>query len=68
MLADQAAALAVTKNAMSRSVKKLALDEEYFCLVYEAARLIAGFDGKIDVPEDDVLKRLVSAGKAKGWI
>ena len=37
MLPDQAAALSVTKNALTRSVKALGGEESYFRLVYDAA-------------------------------
>ncbi|XIA63093.1 hypothetical protein ACFIOY_27955 [Bradyrhizobium sp. TZ2] len=58
MLADQAAALSVTKNALARSVKVLGGEESYFRLVYDAAMIIAHFDRSVDDAEADVIQRL----------
>lgn len=68
MLAEQAAALSVTKTAMTRSVNRLAKDEAYFRLVYDAANTIAGFDGSTDKGEAEVLDRLKRAGEQNGWL
>jgi hypothetical protein len=67
MLADQAAALSVTKNALTRSVKALGGDESYFRLVYDAAMIIANFDKSVDEAEADVIQRLEEIRSAKGW-
>lgn len=68
MLGEQAAALSVSKAAMTRSVNVLAKDEAYFRLVYDAARHIAEIDGDTDPKESEVFDRLTKAGKANGWL
>lgn len=67
MLAEQAAALCVTKNALTRSVKALEDEESYFRLVYDAAMSIAHFDRSVDDAEADVIQRLEKVRSAKGW-
>ncbi len=67
MLADQAAALSVTKNALTRSVKALGDDESYFRLVYDAAMIIAHIDKSVDDAETEVIQRLEKVRRAKGW-
>jgi tellurite resistance protein len=68
MLAEQAAALSVTKNALTRSVKALEDDQSYFRLVYDAAMTIAHFDGSVDAAEETVIQRLEKVRNAKGWL
>lgn len=67
MLAEQAAALSVTKNSLTRSVKALESDESYFRLIYDAAVDIAQFDGSVDDDEKTVIKRLEEIKNARGW-
>ena len=67
MLGDQAAALSVTKNALTRSVKALGGEESYFRLVYDAAMIIAHLDKSMDDAETEVIQRLEEVRRAKGW-
>lgn len=67
MLAEQAAALSVTKNSLTRSVKALENEESYFRLVYDAAMNIAHFDGSVDDAEATVIQQLEKVRSAKGW-
>jgi tellurite resistance protein len=67
MLAEQAAALSVTKNALTRSLNALQGDESYFRLVYDAAMIVAQVDGSVDDAEAEVIRRLEEVRSAKGW-
>lgn len=67
MLAEQTAALSVTKNSLTRSVKALESDEAYFRLIYDAAMIIANFDGEIDTAESSVIQRLEKVRSEKNW-
>ena len=67
MLADQAAALSVTKNALTRSVTALGGEESCFRLVYDAAMIIAHLDKSVDDTEVEVIQRLEKVRQAKGW-
>lgn len=68
MLAEQAAALSVTGNALTRSVNALGKDEPYFRLVYESAMTIANFDEAIDGSEAEVISKLETVGRKNGWL
>jgi hypothetical protein len=68
MLAEQAAALSVTGNALTRSVNSLGKDEPYFRLVYESAMTIANFDEAIDGSEAEVISKLETVGRKNGWL
>lgn len=68
MLAEQAAELSVTKNALTRSVKAIEDEESYFRLIYDAAMGIAHVDGSVDHAEASVIQRLEKVGRSKGWL
>jgi hypothetical protein len=67
-LLDSAAMLTVTPRSLQVAVSAVAKDREYFTLVMECALVLVEVDGDFSALARHVMKSLMAAGTAAGWL